>query len=139
MKQVIILILLIGLASFLAACGGEAANDLAEIGDPELGLELFQDRNFTKCESCHSLDGTEFRGAPTMLGISEQAGERVEGLSAYEYLRQSILDPSAYVGGDYEYKMGAYQLVEREEGDFKVPGTLTQKELDDLIAFLLTQ
>lgn len=125
----------------LPATGGEAGIDPLEVGDPEWGRELFADRHQTRCEGCHSLDGSTFRVGPSLLGISKLAGERVPGLSAVEYLRQSILDPSAHIVEGYEDsdEMPAYELVLRAEGDLKSPGTLTQEELDALVAFLLTQ
>jgi mono/diheme cytochrome c family protein len=112
-----------------------------EVGDPERGREIFNNHNQTRCEGCHSLDGSAFRVGPSLLGISKLAGERVPGLSPVEYLRQSILDPSAHIVEGYEDsdEMPAYELVVRAEGDFKSPGTLTEEELDDLVAFLLTQ
>ena len=35
--------------------------------------------------------------------------------------------------------MKAFQLVNADEVDFMLPGMLAQEEMDDLIAFLLTQ
>ena len=35
--------------------------------------------------------------------------------------------------------MKIYQIVNQDEVDFMLPGMLTQEEMDDLIAFLLTQ
>jgi hypothetical protein len=54
-----------------------------------------------------------------MLGISERAGTRLAGLAAVEYLRQSILEPSAYVVEGFEDKMKVYELVDRPEGEIK--------------------
>jgi len=39
----------------------------------------------------------EIYSGPSFQGISKRAGDRVPGLSAVEYLRQSIVDPSAYM------------------------------------------
>jgi mono/diheme cytochrome c family protein len=139
MKHIFIDLATIGFASILVACGGELSQTPVEIGDPERGREIFTDASFTKCEGCHSLDGSEFRGGPSLLGISERAAERVPELSAVEYLRQSILEPSAHIVEGYKSDMKVYELVERAEGDYKAPGTLTEEELNDLVAFLLTQ
>lgn len=113
-----------------------------EGGDPERGGEVFENKYQTQCAGCHSLDGSQFRIGPSLLGISQRAGKQVPGLSAVEYLQQSILEPSAYIVEGYEdaeKEMPAYELVVRAEGEVKLPGTLTQEEFDDLIAFLLTQ
>jgi len=121
----------------VAACNNSATIESQSIGDPELGREIFQDRYRTRCEGCHSLDGSEARGAPTMLGISETAGSRVPEMSASDYLQQSILDPSAYIVEGYEKKMPPYKVV--KEVEVGQTGILTQEELNNLIAFLLTQ
>jgi mono/diheme cytochrome c family protein len=139
MKHIIIILATIGVAGILVACTGKMDQAPQALGDPERGRVIFLNRSYTKCEGCHSLDGSEFRKGPSVLGISERAGERVAGLSAVEYLRQSILEPSAYVVEGYPDEMAIYELVERAEGDYNAPATLTEAELNDLIAFLLTQ
>ena len=84
------------------------------------------------CSVCHSLDGSENVGgfrAPTFQGISGQAGDRVPGLSAEDYLRESIVDPAAY-------------LVEGYFADAMPKGLkilLSEEDIDNLVAFLLTQ
>jgi cytochrome c2 len=47
------------------------------------------------CTSCHSLAGVSTTGqiGPSLLGLSARAGDRVEGLEAEDYIRQSVLDP----------------------------------------------
>jgi hypothetical protein len=74
-----------------------------------------------------------------MQGISERAGDRVPGLSADEYLRQSILEPSDYIVEGFNKRMKDYLLVEEEEVEYMFANMLTQEQLDDLVAFLLTQ
>jgi hypothetical protein len=53
----------------------------------------------------------------------------VPGLSAEEYLRQSILDPNAYVVQGFPAGQMFQNFAE----------VLTEDEIDALIAFLLTQ
>jgi hypothetical protein len=66
--------------------------------------------------------------APSFQDISKRAGERVPELSAVEYLRQSIVDPSAYVvEGFDDYMMKGYRFM------------LSEEDVDALVAFLLTQ
>jgi hypothetical protein len=60
-------------------------------------------------------------------------------LSAVEYLQGSILEPSAYLVEGFEDKMKIYQVVDPDEVVFLIAGMIIQEELDDLIAFLLTQ
>jgi cytochrome c2 len=81
------------------------------------------------CSGCHTLDGSDEKThiAPDLLGISERAAETVPGLSAAQYLHQSIMDPRAYVVEGYAYMTA-------------IPGRLRiEDEVADLVAFLLTQ
>ena len=112
----------------------EAAVDPKEKGDPERGRAIFETggekypENGHFCIGCHSLDGSEGKYGPSMKGISERAGERVPGLTAEAYLRQSILEPNATIVGDYPNKMGAIHAA-----------LLSYEEIEDLVAFMLTQ
>lgn len=119
---------------FLSACGGNVPPTPEEIGNVERGREIFETgAGITRevCIWCHSLDGTiqnKSHLAPSLLGISELAGDRVSGLSAVEYLKESIVEPAAYVVEGYEPTMDiAYKYLFSEE------------DLNDLIAFMLTQ
>jgi mono/diheme cytochrome c family protein len=126
MRKVSYFILAFIAAFLLAACSG------SQTGDPTVGEELYTTRFYTKprsrvCSECHTLDGTE-RFAPTFQGLSERAAERVEGMTAEEYLRQSIIDPDAFVVGEH------YLQMPLDYGD-----VLTEEQIDDLVAFMLTQ
>jgi hypothetical protein len=102
-------------------------------GDPESGRLIFESGGASEdykpryaCMNCHTLDGSEDDG-PSLLGISDRAGERVPELSAAEYIQQSIMDPRAFVVEDFS-SMGTINSL-----------LLNEEEVDDLIAFLLTQ
>ncbi len=79
------------------------------------------------CSTCHSLDGVD-GFAPSLLGISQVAGDRIDGLSDIEYLRQSITDPLSFFAGEWQATM-PYQYAD----------VLTDDQVDDLVAFLLTK
>jgi len=80
------------------------------------------------CSNCHSLDGVDSEVAPSLAGVGERAETRASGMSAAEYLMESIVDPVAYrVEGWQPLMSGQYG------------NALTESELDDLVAFLLTQ
>ena len=132
------IIAVLGVAITLVACGGGSTNDTLELGNPELGREIFEDRDRVRCVECHTLDGSILVG-PSLQGVSERAGDRVPELIAVEYLRQSILDPSAYIVEGFDDKMETFELVQSETLDNLVLSMLTQEELSDLVAFLLTQ
>ena len=105
----------------------------AAVGDPERGRQIWEDGGGVlsgPCSACHSLDGSEpvAGRAPTWQGISARAGDRVPGLSAAEYLRESIVDPSAFVAEGY-----ADNLMPKS---FKI--LLSEEDIDGLVAFLLT-
>ncbi len=57
------------------------------------------------------------------------ASTRVAGLAAEEYIRQSIVNPNAFVVEDFPEGVMPQNLGE----------TLSSQELDDLIAFLAAQ
>ncbi|MEE9284721.1 MAG: cytochrome c oxidase subunit II, partial [Dehalococcoidia bacterium] len=52
------------------------------------------------CTACHTIDTVPVaRGVigPDLTHVASVAGQRVAGLSAEEYLRQSIQEPNAFV------------------------------------------
>ena len=138
MRHWFIIVLVFVYATLLAACGAEAEIDPASIGDPGRGRAIFENGTElvrTTCTKCHSLDGTvpadprhPRRLAPSLLGVSARASDRAQQLGAVEYIRQSILDPSAYIVEGYEDDM-----------DKGYKYGLSEEEVDDLVAFLLTQ
>ena len=121
-------------AIVLVGCGNPALVDPSEIGDIQRGEDIFVTGGEilgNPCIRCHALEGgTDIdQWGPAMVGISTRAADRVSGLSAVEYLRESILDPSAYVVEGYDdNKMDKfYELL------------FTDEEIDALVAFMLTQ
>ena len=61
---------------------------------------------------------------PDLTDLADRAGDRVEGLSAEEYVRQSVLDPQAYIVIGYGEQMPVLPI--------------DTAELDALVAFLLS-
>ena len=99
--------------------------------DVILGEKLFTDARIgpnTGCQICHSLEPDRRLVGPSLAGIAGVAGDRVSGLTAEQYLRQSILEPDAYVVDGYPagQMLGGYEE------------TLTNQEIDALVLFLLT-
>ena len=59
------------------------------------GLVLFRRRG---CVSCHAVsDVSSGTAGPSLNGLALRAPNRIPGYSAEEYIRESILDPGAYV------------------------------------------
>ncbi len=113
----------------LSACGGQPPpfSDLPA-GDAERGAMLFRTsiEEMPTCNGCHSVQETMING-PALKGLGKVAGERVGGLSAGDYLYQSISQPAAYLVSGYANTMyNAYG------------GRLTAQQIADLIAYLLT-
>ncbi|HHC09595.1 MAG TPA: hydrogenase iron-sulfur subunit [Actinobacteria bacterium] len=79
------------------------------------------------CRVCHSLRPDKVVVGPSLHGVATRAATRVPGMTAEEYLRESIVDPGAYVVEGFPDVM----LRNFEE-------ILTEDEIDDLVAFLLT-
>jgi cytochrome c oxidase subunit 2 len=79
------------------------------------------------CTGCHSLAGVSNEGfiGPNLTGLSDRAGDRVEGLSAEDYVRQSVLDPQAYIVDGY--------------GEMMPTLPLDSAELEALVEFLLAE
>lgn len=79
------------------------------------------------CTSCHSLAGASKTGqiGPDLTGLADRAGDRVEGLEAEDYIRQSVLDPEAFVVDGYSSLMPTLPL--------------DTEELDALVKFLLAE
>lgn len=110
----------------IAACGGDA-------GEGETAAEwedLFRQTVLEEqpgCSTCHSLEPGEVIVGPSLAGIGDRAGERVDGLSAEEYIEQSIRDPNAYtVEGFAEGTMPSWDEI------------LSDTQIDALVAYLLT-
>lgn len=81
----------------------------------------------TGCSGCHST-GTNTVVGPGFSGLADRAGSTVDGQSANDYVRESIVSPNAFVVGG-----GAISAM---------PGTfgaqLDDGEIDDLVAYLLS-
>lgn len=81
------------------------------------------------CVACHTVSGlgTATVGPP-LDGLASRAAQRVAGLSAQEYIRQSILIPNAYVVEGFPEGVMPQNFGERYDAE----------QIDSLVAFLLT-
>ncbi len=105
----------------LEITGALSGPELAALGEtvlqsPEAG-----------CLACHAL-GREGLRAPDLAGIGAEASGRAAGLSAEEYLRESIVNPCAYVVQGYDCIMPQTLLQ-----------TLGAAKVTVLVAFLQSQ
>ena len=98
-------------------------------GDASAGEALFAQRSLDGlrgCSTCHTVTDRPSVGGPSLVGVGGWAGERVEGLGADAYIRQSIVAPSAWFADGWGEGMPAY-------GD-----VLTEDEVDALVDYLLS-
>jgi cytochrome c553 len=121
----------IALVLLLSGCTASPPMSALNAGDAERGAQLFaQGRGeIPPCSTCHRVVRGQvgFSIGPNLAGIGEHAGTQVAGLSAEEYLRQSILEPGLYIVSGYRDIM--YPDYSRH---------LTEQNIHDLIAYLLT-
>src|SRR5687767_8060522 len=87
----------------VTACGSgaEAKDSLPapeSVGDPAAGEAIFntEHREAPACSMCHLVAGESNGYAPSLEGVAGRALNRIEGMDAVDYLRQSIVEPSAY-------------------------------------------
>lgn len=140
-KYILIAGLVLALAMALAACGGggnaaseSGGGDAANVtGNPARGEKLYAQNtigsaNAPGCVTCHSLEADVILVGPSHAGVGTRAGEYVAGMSAEEYLRESLVEPDAHVVDGYTPGM-MYQYYAED---------LNVQEIADLVAYLQT-
>lgn len=120
----------LGLAlMLLCACGATPEGDTArgkQIYDGEIPIARSK---APSCIGCHPVEpGQAASAGPNLADVGGRAGSTVKGLDAHAYLRQSILDPDAYLAGGFQEGI-------HYRGYGKV---LTEEQIEDLIAYMLT-
>lgn len=132
MRGFALLVLLV----FLAACGGEAAPASSpsggDGGDAQAGEVLYAQQLIgtqAGCVTCHSLEPDVVLVGPSLSKIGSEAGSRVSGLSAEEYLKQSILEPDAHLAEGFPAGIMPASLA----------GELSEQQVSHLVAYMLLQ
>jgi cytochrome c2 len=140
MRKLTLTILLFLLLSLgLAACGGgddesaESGSETSTVGDAANGERLFNESiigaaSAPGCITCHSLEPGVVIVGPSHSDVGTRAETAVPGMSAEDYLRQSIVEPNAHITEGYTEGV-MYQNFGEE---------LTNSQINDLVAFLLT-
>jgi cytochrome c oxidase subunit 2 len=88
------------------------------------GAQVFRERN---CASCHQIGSDGGTGGPPLTHVGTVAESRNPPTSAEDYIRQSVLDPGAYVVPGYPDTMPR-----------GLARGLSQEDFDDLVRYLLT-
>ncbi|RPI99975.1 MAG: cytochrome c [Chloroflexi bacterium] len=101
----------------------QATEDVAASfdGDAAAGEALFA----VSCAGCH---GEDDGAGPALTGMGERAEAQVEGMTAVEYIHESIVDPSAHV------VEGFADIMPKNYEE-----QLSDEEINNVIAFILTQ
>ena len=94
-------------------------------GDASNGQQVFIGATgATACSSCHTTDLTTNVG-PGLQGIFTRAAERIVGLSASDYIYQSLRDPASYLADDLPNVMPVFD-----------DSLISPDDLLDLIAYM---
>jgi len=86
--------------------------------DYDLGMQTY----LAECAACH---GAASGAGPSLAVIKDEAGARVEGMTAEAYVHQSIVDPSAYVVAGYE------DIMPKDYGE-----RLSTEQINGLVRFI---
>ncbi len=131
-------ILILALTMALVACGGDDGGADADAapsggGNAARGEELYHQTTIGSasapgCMTCHSTEEGVVLVGPSHAGVATRAGTEAPGMSAAEFLEQSIRDPNAVVTEGFSPGV-MYQNYATD---------LTDQQIDDLVAYLLT-
>jgi mono/diheme cytochrome c family protein len=102
----------------------------SSMSDPEAierGRQIFLEKG---CADCHTIEGVSRADiGPALTTIAQVAASRQADLSAEEYIRESFLIPNAYIVEGYETTADEHTCG----------GILSERQLDELVAYLLTR
>jgi cytochrome c553 len=134
-KLILAITLLMVVAVVLSACGGSGGG-AAGAGDVARGKALYNkstigSKSAEGCVSCHKYDESQGKAekAPYTKGTGTRAASRVPGMTAEEYIKESINKPDSYVVEGFN-KGDMYQKFSAE---------LSAQEIADLAAYLLSE
>lgn len=124
------------LALVLVACGGggdnssgeEAGQDLAALGEELYKGQTIGSASSPGCVTCHSLEEGVTLVGPSHTGVGSRAGTLVAGMSAEEYLKESIVEPNAHIVDGFSPGV-MYQNYANE---------LSTEQVNALAAYMLT-
>ena len=113
----------------------------ADAGDPKRGAQLFAR---LPCASCHDITKPWPGGdvCPNLGNVAAEAARivrlrdyRGKAHDAAGYIRESIVDPNAYIVPGAKYRTEAGKSVMPQD----VGRSLSPREIDDLVAYLMTR
>ncbi len=106
---------------------------MVAVRNPEKGkvlFETFQENAGSgySCSNCHLPTSEKTNIGPGLLNIKQRAATRIEGLTAAEYIYESIIDSMAYTVEGFEVDLMPQNWAE----------IYTDLEIFDIVAYLLT-
>lgn len=113
---------------FLSAAEAAAAAQAELAAQGDTIFHHFYDQVGFACETCHFVDQETQKIGPGLLNVGTRAETRVEGETAEEYIRNSILHPNDYVVENFPEN-----LMPQTYADI-----LTPEDIDALVAYLMT-
>ena len=88
----------------------------------------FQDAANYSCSNCHLSDSEKENLGPGLLNIKDRAATRVEGMTAAEYIYQSIVDSKSYTVEGFDPDLMPQNWAE----------IYSDLEIFDIVAYLMT-
>ncbi|MCB9436671.1 MAG: cytochrome c [Anaerolineales bacterium] len=106
-------------------------------GDPAIGQILFNNipapSTGQRCMTCHNPNQPIPGTGPYLYGIATVAGERRAGYTAEEYLRESIINPNAFMAPAQGEAAWTVDLMPKDWRQ-----AFTDEDLDNIVSYLLT-
>lgn len=112
--------------TFLLGCGEVVSPPQSAGSAAEQGLVVFN--TTAACISCHTTNGAGGLPGPDLQGIATRIAPQYPGMIAQEALRESIIDPDAYVVPGYRDDLMPDNYNE----------TLSEEQIANLVVYLLT-
>jgi cytochrome c len=110
-----------GTAAATSASGGAALT-----GNPARGQQIFN--GIGTCSSCHDVASGVTIVGPSQKGIATRAGTRKPGMSAHDYLYESITKPNAFIVPNFQAGLMPQNFAQ----------ILSPQQIEDVIAYLMT-
>jgi cytochrome c2 len=117
-------ILFVSLIIFLSSCTSH--DDLIKQGKKLFNTVHIGKNNVIGCISCHSIKPDISTVGPSLYGIALRADKLVKDMPAEDYLRQSIINPDAYIVSGY---LPATMFSHYKD-------ELSEQEINQLVAYL---